>query len=190
MNPFPQSLHQRAAAIKLLVLDVDGVLTDGTLFYGENGEAVKSFNVKDGLGIQLLFIAGIEVAVITARDSKIVARRARDLGISNVYTGCNDKAATFQELHTEYSLDPRQVAYIGDDILDLPVMKQVGLAIAPADGHHLVKKYAHFVTSTLGGGGVIREIADGLIASQTDLETICDQFLKQKKKRSDLARDR
>lgn len=163
-------IKQRAQAIRLMVFDVDGVLTDGTLVYGANGEEVKHFNVKDGVGLKLLQTYGIEVAIISAKDSKPLAKRITDLGIKHAYTGCKDKLAALSELMSQLDIDFDEVGYCGDDVIDLKVMQKAGLSIAPADAYAMVKEYAHFVTQAPGGKGVAREVADVLLSSRMNLE--------------------
>ncbi len=165
-----QALSQQTlASIKLVIFDIDGVLTDGTLYIGEHGELIKPFNAKDGVGFRLLEDNGVAVAVITAKDSAPLARRMKDLKVKHFYPGCHDKAQAFSELKSRLNIDDSMAAYVGDDVLDLPVMEQVGLAIAPADGYSLVKDMVHHVTTAKGGHGVVREVADLLIGSRQDL---------------------
>ena len=185
MNPTPEALRQRAATIALLVLDVDGVLTDGTLTYSEDGEALKHFNVKDGLGIRLAIANGIAVAVVTARNSPVLNRRVKDLGIEHHYFGQEDKLAAIEELRERLRLALDQVAYVGDDVLDLPAMEAVGLKITVADGHPLVKSRAEWVTEAPGGGGAVREITDGLIASRRDLSQAVQEYLGARTRNGD-----
>ena len=163
-------LKQKAQKIKLLVLDVDGVLTDGTLVYGQDGEQVKHFNVKDGVGIKLLQTFDVAVAIISAKDSLPLKRRIHDLSIKHAYTGCKDKLLALQELITNLDLQFDQVAYCGDDVIDLKVMQKVGLSLAPADAYSMVREYAHVVTQAAGGKGVAREVADLILASRMDLK--------------------
>lgn len=163
--------------IHLLMLDVDGVLTDGTLSYTANGEELKQFNVKDGLGIRLCLFHGIDIAICTARDSKPLAKRVTDLGIKHFYPGCSNKLAVFDQLLEKCSLKASQVAYVGDDMLDLPVMKKVGLSITVADGYHLVKQSADWIATLPGGKGAVREICDELVAAQMSLEQAYAELL-------------
>ena len=156
--------------IQLVIFDIDGVLTDGTLYYGEQGEVIKPFNVKDGVGFGLLKDNGIEVAVITAKQSAPLARRMKDLKVQNFFPGCHDKKSAFDDLKEKLGLVNDQIAYVGDDVLDLPVMKEIGLAIAPADAYFLVLDMADKVTTAAGGKGVVREVADLLVGARTDLE--------------------
>ena len=167
-------------SIKLVIFDIDGVLTDGTLFYGENGELVKPFNAKDGVGFKLLQDNGVVVAVITAKRSAPLARRMADLKVEHFYPGCHDKATAFSELKNKLNVQNNAVAYVGDDVLDLPVMEQAGLAIAPADGYQLVREMAHLVTQSAGGKGVVREVADLLVGSRTDLKLAYQKLVSPK----------
>ncbi|MFT5592638.1 MAG: 3-deoxy-D-manno-octulosonate 8-phosphate phosphatase (KDO 8-P phosphatase) [Oceanicoccus sp.] len=166
----PNQIKEKARNISLMIFDVDGVLTDGTLVYGVNGEELKHFNVKDGVGIKLLETYGIRVAIISAKDSAPLRKRISDLGISHVYLACKDKVAALNALTSKLKLENDQVAYCGDDVIDLKVMKEIGLAIAPSDAYEMVKKHAHYVTNALGGKGVAREVADVLLSSRMDLE--------------------
>ena len=165
----PNQIKERAGGIKLLVLDVDGVLTDGTLVYGPKGEEVKHFNVKDGVGIKLLAYYDIEVAIISAKDSLPLKKRIEDLSIKHAYTGCKDKLKALDELTAQLGIGYSEVAYCGDDVIDLKVMKNVGLAIAPQDAYSMVKEHAHIVTQLPGGKGVAREVADILLSSRMNL---------------------
>jgi 3-deoxy-D-manno-octulosonate 8-phosphate phosphatase (KDO 8-P phosphatase) len=163
-------IKQKAQGIELVIFDVDGVLTDGTLVYGPNGEEVKHFNVKDGVGIKLLQEYNVAVAIISAKSSKPLAKRIADLGIKHVYTGCKDKVAALNELAGKLKLEHEQIAYCGDDVIDLKVMLRVGLALAPSDAYELVRSKAHLVLEAAGGKGVAREVCDLIISSKMDLE--------------------
>ncbi|MCU7800909.1 MAG: HAD-IIIA family hydrolase [gamma proteobacterium symbiont of Lucinoma myriamae] len=165
-------IKSKAQKIKLLIFDVDGVLTDGMLNYGPEGELFKQFNVKDGVGIKLLEQQGVNVAVITAKDSKPLSQRMNDLSVQYFYPACNDKIIAFNELLGILSLKKEQVAYVGDDVIDLAVMEQVGLAIAVQDAHDFVKKTADYITIAKGGQGVAREVADLILAAQFDLDKL------------------
>ena len=158
---------EAADRIKLLVLDVDGVLTDGRLWFGAEGEAFKVFHVRDGAGIKALQAAGVTVAIISGRESPAVARRARELGVRHVRQGAEHKAAAFRELIAELGVDPAVTACIVDDTPDLPLMALVALPIAVADAHPSVLSAAHHVTRAAGGQGAVREICDLLIEART-----------------------
>lgn len=159
-------LIERAARIRLLALDVDGVLTDGRLHYDSAGNETKSFSTRDGLGMRLLSLHGVDLALITARSSGIVSRRAAELGIEHLYQGSVNKLAAFHELLSETGLDAEQVCYAGDDWLDIPVLDRAGLAVTVADGDPVVKKRVHFVTERPGGHGAVREICDLILAAR------------------------
>jgi 3-deoxy-D-manno-octulosonate 8-phosphate phosphatase (KDO 8-P phosphatase) len=154
------------AAIRLLALDVDGVLTDSQLYFGNDGEELKSFSTLDGQGIKLLQDNGIVVALITARESALVARRAANLGIKHVYQGRHDKLTALQDLTRDLALDLSEVAYIGDDLPDLACIRRVGLGITVPNGHGSVKQYARMITAARGGQGAVREVCDFLLKSQ------------------------
>jgi 3-deoxy-D-manno-octulosonate 8-phosphate phosphatase (KDO 8-P phosphatase) len=147
-------------SIKLLLLDVDGVMTDGCIIYDNTGGETKSFDVKDGHGLKLIQRAGIQVGIITGRQSEIVNRRAAELGIELVYQGAKDKLIPFREILRKLALQPVEVAYIGDDIVDVPILRQVGFAVTVADAVDEVKAYVHLVTKHVGGRGAVREICD------------------------------
>ncbi len=166
-----------AKKIKLLILDVDGVLTDGTLQYTKDGEKIKNFNAKDGLGIRMLQESGVEVAVITARKSPAVEKRMNDLKINHFYTGYDNKIEAFNDLLKNLSIHPDSIAYAGDDVLDIPVMRLVALPVTVADAHFFAKQHSKWITSANGGHGAVREIADALIASKQDINNFYDDFL-------------
>ena len=162
MSSLP-AIAERAARIRLLVLDVDGVLTDGSLWYGAEGEALKRFHVRDGMGIRMLRHFDIPTAVISARPSLLVQKRMQDLRIDHWQVGKDDKCAVLAELLEKLSLQYEQVAYLGDDVLDVPVMRLVGLPVAVADAHPFTRRAAQWVTEALGGAGAVRELADAIL---------------------------
>lgn len=161
-----EDILQRAARIKLAIFDVDGVLTDGRLWYSEDGHELKSFHVHDGLGLKRLRANGIEVGIITARISHLVAQRMADLGVIHVYQGQEDKRACFDQLLHALQLNAQECSYTGDDLPDLCVMSVVGLAIAVANAHPSVSKQAHWQTRREGGSGAVREVCDLLLDAQ------------------------
>jgi 3-deoxy-D-manno-octulosonate 8-phosphate phosphatase (KDO 8-P phosphatase) len=163
---YSQDLWERAKPIRLLILDVDGVLTDGRLYFDAKGEALKVFHVRDGHGIKMAQRGGIEVAVLSGRRSDAAFHRARDLEITRFYEGLRDKVAVLQELTAALGLPPEAVAAVGDELVDLPVMARVGLAVAVADAAPEVKAAAHWVTAAPGGGGAVREVTDLLLKAQ------------------------
>jgi 3-deoxy-D-manno-octulosonate 8-phosphate phosphatase (KDO 8-P phosphatase) len=156
--------------IKLLLLDVDGVMTDGRIIYLNDGGEAKAFDVKDGHGLKLIQRAGIKVGIITGRQSDIVARRAAELGIELVYQGAKDKMQPFMEILEKLGLKASEVAYVGDDLVDLPVMRLVGFSATVADASDDIKPYVDLVTSRPGGRGAVREVCD-LLLKQSSLWT-------------------
>ncbi len=157
------------AKIKLLVLDVDGVLTDGRLYFSGRGEALKVFNVRDGRGIKLIMGSGVEVAAFSGRRSSAVAARMRELGISRLVQGCGDKVAALLRLTKRLNITPLSCACIVDDTPDLPLMSAVGFAAAVADAHPLVKSAAHWVAKASGGRGAVRELCDALLRARAGI---------------------
>lgn len=162
----PDDAAVRAANVRLLILDVDGVLTDGRLYFGPQGEALKIFDVRDGHGIKLLLEAGIEVAILSSRRSEAVEVRARELGIAHVLQGEADKRAGLQRLLADLRLSPGQCAFIGDDWPDLPVLKRVGLAATVADAVPEVRDAAHWIAPAGGGRGAVRQLAELILRAQ------------------------
>jgi 3-deoxy-D-manno-octulosonate 8-phosphate phosphatase (KDO 8-P phosphatase) len=160
-------LQIRLAKIKLLALDVDGTLTDGGLYYTDSGEEMKKFNVKDGQGIKLLMQAGIEVAIVSASSAPSTLHRAKKLGIAHVYIGIEEKLTVIQSLCDQLGIDRTQVAYAGDDVNDLSVMRAIGCPMTLADAMPQNKDCALYVTQRAGGDGAVREICDLIILSQT-----------------------
>ncbi|MEX0731541.1 MAG: HAD hydrolase family protein [Aquisalimonadaceae bacterium] len=169
----------RAAAIRLLVLDVDGVLTDGTVYYGADGEMLKGFSILDGLGIRLLLDAGIEVAIISARDSAPLRRRAADLGITRLSLGRHDKKAAWQTLLKETSLPREQAAFVGDDLIDLQILGQAGLSVTVPNGHPLLLERCHWQTRNAGGHGAVREVCELILAAQGLLDQALRSYLDE-----------
>ena len=167
----------RASRIKLIAFDIDGVMTDGGLHYTDDGHELKTFNVQDGLGLKLLQRAGLELAIVTGRNSGVVAARAADLGITHVFQGVGDKRATVEALLVRLGLHWPDCAFMGDDLIDLAVMAQCGLAIAPANARPLVRERAHAVTDAAGGRGAVREAAEFILDAQGHLETLFAAYL-------------
>jgi 3-deoxy-D-manno-octulosonate 8-phosphate phosphatase (KDO 8-P phosphatase) len=164
--PPAEAVREKAAGVRLLALDVDGVLTDGRIYYGNAGEELKAFNIKDGLGIKMLQQAGVEVAIITGRRSAIVARRAEELGISRVIQGREDKHAALLELSSECGLTLRDCAYMGDDLPDLDAISAAGLGMTVADAATAVCAAATWQSVYPGGCGAVREACEFLLASR------------------------
>lgn len=162
--------QRRATDIRVLLLDVDGVLTDGSLYFSNSGNESKRFNSLDGHGLVMLQKAGIPVGIITGRSSLLLERRATELGIELLFQGCRDKSKTLDEVLASLDLEPAQCAYVGDDLPDLPVLLRVGLGFAVANAHADVRSRVHAITSAEGGKGAIREICDYLLKSQNRYE--------------------
>jgi 3-deoxy-D-manno-octulosonate 8-phosphate phosphatase (KDO 8-P phosphatase) len=172
-----QDVLEKAAQIKLVVFDVDGVLTDGGLFFGDDGQEYKAFYSRDGLGMKLLQQTGVEIGVITARNSLVVEHRMRNLGIENVYQGKMNKLDAFHHLLAKLNVSAKQTAYAGDDVVDLPVMKEAGLAIAVQDAHPFVKQHAHWITQHGGGRGAARDVCELIMQAQGTLDAQLNSFL-------------
>ncbi len=169
-------MNDRLKKIKLLLLDVDGVMTDGRIIFDSNGVESKFFNVKDGHGIKMLQRAGVEVGIVSGRKSQVVANRASELGIALVYQGSLDKLTPYLDILEKTGLADEQIAYMGDDIIDLPVMRRVGFAAAPADALEYVIQHAHFVTRNRGGWGAVREVCDLVLVAQGTWEAITARY--------------
>ncbi len=173
-----KEIYDRAKKIKLLILDVDGVLTDGSIILDNEGNAFKSFHVRDGHGIKMIVRAGIQVAIITGRQSKVVERRAQELGIAEVFQRCHDKNLAYRHLIEKYSFKDMEVAYVGDDIVDLSLLKKAGFSAAVADACDEVKNAAMMITKNRGGRGAVREVCDFLLKAQGVWGEIIDEYSK------------
>jgi 3-deoxy-D-manno-octulosonate 8-phosphate phosphatase (KDO 8-P phosphatase) len=173
-----RTVKRIARDIKMLMLDVDGVLTDGSIILDNEGNEYKSFHVRDGHGIKMLIHAGIHVAIITGRHSRVVERRAQELGITEVFQKCHDKRTVYKKLVEQYLLDDREVAYIGDDIVDAPIMDMVGLPVAVSDATEDTKAFAVLVTKSRGGRGAVREITDFILKSKGIWQRMFDDYFK------------
>ncbi|MEF8793016.1 KdsC family phosphatase [Thiohalorhabdus sp.] len=173
----PEALRARLARIRLLILDVDGVLTAGGIFMDFEGREYKRFNVRDGHGIKLLQRHGIGVAIITGRRSAVVERRAQELGIAPVVQGIQRKGEALDELLATAKAAPEEAAMVGDDIVDLPVMTRTGLALTVADAHPALLERAHWTTAHAGGHGAVREIADRLLQTQGYWDDLLADYL-------------
>ena len=171
-STFPEKLKK----IQLLLLDVDGVLTDGSIIYSDEGRETKVFNVKDGFGLKLIMSAGIKVGLVTGRTSNALQRRCRELGIKYIYDGVQQKARLLDKIVAETGVGADNTAYIGDDLPDLPLMRRIGLAIAVADAHEMVRDYADWITAAPGGRGAVREVCDALLKARGDWESLMEQF--------------
>ena len=170
-------VHHKLKRIKLLILDVDGVLTDGGIIYNDNGSETKVFNVKDGLGIKLLIEAGIVLVIVTGRRSEALYNRCRNLGIDHIFDNVKNKAALLDHILDRTGVLASDVAFMGDDLPDLALMKRVGLSIAVADAHEAVRKHADLVTIATGGNGAVREICEAILKAQGLWGAIFESFL-------------
>jgi len=177
LNMVSENILKKARSVKLLILDVDGVLTDGRLFFDDQGVEYKCFHARDGHGIKLLRQTGVDVAVISGRKSNSVALRMKNLGIDLVYQGHEDKIAAFYEILEKLSIEPEQAVHVGDDLLDLPIMKRVGLSVTVQDAHFAVKQYADWCTETPGGLGAVREVCDMIMQAQGRFDQVLKSFL-------------
>jgi 3-deoxy-D-manno-octulosonate 8-phosphate phosphatase (KDO 8-P phosphatase) len=169
----------RAAPIQLLLLDVDGVLTDGSILYSHDGTESKSFNTQDGLGLRLLLEAGVETGVITARTSEAVTRRAQDLKMRYVFQGASNKLTVYKEIVSQSGLKPFEIAYMGDDWLDLVLLVRVGFAAVPANGVMEVQQVAHYVSRKAGGHGAVREVCDFLLEAKGVTQQLLQGYMSR-----------
>ena len=173
-------LKYKASKIKALVFDVDGVLTDGSLIFDENGHEYKTFNAKDGQGIVMTVKAGFVTAIITARENGTVRHRFKNLGMTKLYEGCKNKIAALKELMAEFNLKPEEIAYMGDDLPDICVLKTVGLPCCPQDAMDEAKKHADFISSKDGGRGAVREMCDFILKAAGKYETMVTAIVDKK----------
>jgi 3-deoxy-D-manno-octulosonate 8-phosphate phosphatase (KDO 8-P phosphatase) len=172
-----KDILSKAARIRLVIFDVDGVLTDGSLFVGDDGQEYKAFNSRDGHGIKMLLKYGVEIAIITGRTSQVVEHRMANLGVTHVYQGKLEKLPAYEELRGKLGISPEETAYVGDDVVDLPVMRRVGLAIAVQDAHPLVSQHSHWQTPSVGGRGAARDVCEMLMEAKGVLQNEMDRYL-------------
>ncbi len=169
---------EAAGKIKLLILDVDGVLTDGGIILDNEGNELKSFHVRDGHGIRLLIRKGVDVAIITGRRSKVVERRAHELGVKEVYQKCFNKVIAYERIKETFALQDEEIAYIGDDVVDIPLLRRVGLPVTVADASEDVRAFSMIVTGNRGGRGAVREITDLILKAKGFWEEIINDYIK------------
>jgi len=169
-------MEERLKKIKLLILDVDGVLTDGRIIFDSNGVESKFFNVKDGHGIKMLQRSGVELGIISGRESQVVYNRAVELGIGQVYQKALDKLVPYRQMLEATGLTDEQVAFMGDDVIDIPILKRVGFAAAPADAVNEVLPFAQFVSKNRGGWGAVREVCDLILKGQGTWDTVTSRY--------------
>lgn len=173
-----QKVTDLAKRTRLLILDVDGVLTDGRIFITASGEEFKAFNTLDGHGLKMLQATGVQLAIITGRAAPSVAHRVRGLGIDHYYEGVHDKRTAFADLLAKTGIATEDCAYIGDDVIDLPVMSRVGLAVAVPDAPSFVRQHAHFVTGNRGGRGAVRELCELIMQAQGNFDRVMASYLE------------
>lgn len=174
-SAYSEDVLARAAKIRLVIFDVDGVLTDGRLYFYPDGEEFKGFHARDSLGMKLLRSTGVETAIISGRTSPALAERKDSIGINHAYQGCQNKLGAFAELQALLSVTPEQIAHVGDDLLDLPLLRRVGLAIAVADSHPAIHPHAHWMTSKVGGSGAAREVCDLIMTAQGTFQQVIER---------------
>ena len=172
------TLAERIKPLRLVAFDVDGVLTDGGLYLSDSGEEFKRFNSLDGHGLKMLKASGVELAIITGRTSRCVEQRAKNLGIARLYQGVEDKLAVMQALLAELKLAPEAAAFMGDDVVDLPVMRRVGLALSVPAAPQVVRDHAHYVSRREAGHGAVREVCEMILGAQGTLDAQLAPYLK------------
>ena len=170
------SVVQRARHLQLVIFDVDGVLTDGGIYMGTGGEVLKRFSSRDGMGITLLRRAGLRTAIITGRESDIVELRAAELQVDEIWQGCQDKRVAYNKLKEKYGFSDENIGYIGDDLLDIPIMLQAGFAAAVGDAANETKQIAHMVADARGGLGAVREVAEFILKAQNKWEAVIADY--------------
>lgn len=172
------SACERAAGVRLMGFDVDGVLTDGSLYFTPNGDEIKAFSSLDGHGLRMLMDAGIEVVIISGRSSRALELRAANLGITELHMGVTDKRSRLLELLAARGLDAKAAGYMGDDVVDLPILRACGFSATPLDGHDFVKQHVDFVGSQRAGHGAVREVCDLLLRAQGKLDALHAAYLR------------
>lgn len=178
MQNLTPEIQARAARIKLLIMDVDGVLTDGRIFIRDNGEEIKSFHTLDGHGLKMLQAGGVQTAIITGRDAPSVGVRVQQLGINHYYKGIHDKRAAYADLREKAGVEEHECAFIGDDVVDLPVMVRCGLPVAVPEAHWFTLQHAAYVTRKSAGNGAVRELCDLIMHAQGTLEAALQEYVK------------
>ncbi len=173
-----EEFKKRAMDIELVIMDVDGVLTDGGIYYDNDGKEMKRFCVKDGSGIKMLMRAGLKTAIITGRKSRVVEIRAKELGINIVVQGATDKLPVYEQIKKELGLKDSQIMYVGDDYLDIPLLSRAGLAVCVPEAYKMVRDYCHYVTLSPGGNGAMRETAELLLRVKGLIDPILKKYLR------------
>jgi 3-deoxy-D-manno-octulosonate 8-phosphate phosphatase (KDO 8-P phosphatase) len=172
-----EEVFTKAANIKLVIFDVDGVLTDGSLFYGDDGQEYKAFNSRDGHGMKMLQETGVQIGIITGRTSEVVLHRMKNLQVQHIYQGRLEKLPAFEELIGKLGIAPEHVAYVGDDVVDLPIMIRVGLAITVPGAHDLAKQHAHWITAKSAGAGAARDVCEMIMKAQGTYDAMIAKYL-------------
>lgn len=174
--PVSEEVRERARKIRLLMLDVDGVMTDGRIIFNDEGREIKAFDVRDGHGIKMIQRAGIEVAIVTGRESTVVDRRAAELGIRWVRQKAFDKARVYREISDSLEIHDDEVCFLGDDVVDIPVLRKVGLPVVVADAHEEAKRWAAYVTLSPGGRGAVREVCELILQAQDKWDEVMGRY--------------
>jgi 3-deoxy-D-manno-octulosonate 8-phosphate phosphatase (KDO 8-P phosphatase) len=175
------ALVQRLQAVKAVMLDVDGVLTDGGIYYDPTGREIKRFHVADGLGMELLRHAGIRVVILSGRVAEAITRRAAELRVTDCYQGVRDKKAQIERLRQQWQMKADELLYVGDDLNDLPAFEAVGVRVAVANADAMLKAQAHYVTKATGGNGAVREVCEWLLKARGDWEKAVEAYLQSRK---------
>ncbi|MBU0682697.1 MAG: HAD-IIIA family hydrolase [Candidatus Omnitrophota bacterium] len=178
IDKYSSKLIEKARKIKLLALDVDGVLTDGRIIYGNSGEEIKNFDVNDGFGITLIRRSGIKCVILTAQGAPLVKKRARELKIDKVYQNFHYKIEAFAKIKNKFKVEEDEICFAGDDLVDIPVLKRVGLAVCPRNAMEEVKAFAHYVTEKPGGAGAVREICNFILKAQGTWEKVTSRYFE------------
>lgn len=173
-----KDILDKASRVRLVVFDVDGVLTDGSLYLGDDGQEYKAFHSRDGHGMAMLREAGVEIGIITGRTSRVVVHRMASLGIEHIYQGQRDKLPAFEDLIGKLGLSADEVAFVGDDVVDLPILTRAGLAIAVADAHPLVVRHSHWQTPSPGGRGAARDVCELILEARGQLDELLRRYLR------------
>ena len=178
MSSSDNEIQRRAAEVRMIVLDVDGVLTDGRIYLGNKDEEFRTFFVRDGLGIRMGQSAGLIFGILSGRDSPLVERRARELHIKHIHQGIQDKGPCLEQIAAKTDLETKQICFIGDDLIDVPAMRRAGLAACPADGCEETRQFAHYICNNKGGHGAVREVVDLVLRASGRWDTVMQRFLK------------
>lgn len=171
------TLEDKAKEIRLLILDIDGILTNGVLYYGNADIEMKGFHVHDGIGLKLLRKTGVQVAIISAKKSQSIEKRIQDLRIEHAYFGHEEKLPVYEELKKKLNLTDKQIAYVGDDLPDLPILRRVGFSMTVPNAPEIIRKYVHLVTKNKGGKGAVREVCEFIMKAQDQYESVLQSYL-------------